>query len=47
MAAFRALVKQYHPDFQHGRGQELRELAEHKTKLLNWAKDAALNMSRA
>jgi hypothetical protein len=47
MAAYRELVKQYHPDFQHGRGPELRELAEYKTQLLNWAKDAALKMSRA
>jgi len=30
LAAYRELVKQYHPDFQHGRGPELKELAEHK-----------------
>jgi hypothetical protein len=40
-------VKQYHPDFLHGRGPELLELAEYKTQLLNWAKDAALKMARA
>jgi DnaJ like chaperone protein len=46
LAAYRELVKQYHPDFQQGRGPELKELAEHKTQLLNWAKEAALKLAR-
>jgi hypothetical protein len=40
--AYRELIKQYHPDFQHDRGQKLRELAEHESQLLNWAKEEAL-----
>jgi hypothetical protein len=42
MAAYRELIKQYHPDFQQSRGPKLRELAEHESQLLNWAKDEAL-----
>jgi hypothetical protein len=42
VAAYRELVKQYHPDFQQNRGLKLRKLAEHETQLLNWAKEEAL-----
>jgi hypothetical protein len=42
MAAYRELIKQYHPDFQQNRGPKLRELAERESQLLNWAKDEAL-----
>jgi hypothetical protein len=42
MAAYRELIKQYHPDFQQNRGPKLRELAEQESQLLNWAKDEAL-----
>ena len=42
MAAYRELIKQYHPDFQENRGAKLRQLAEHESQLLNWAKEEAL-----
>jgi DnaJ-domain-containing protein 1 len=42
MAAYRDLIKQYHPDFQQSRGPKLRELAERESQLLNWTKEEAL-----
>lgn len=40
-AAYRAAIKQYHPDFVANLGPELRDLAEKKTKELNTAYDTA------
>jgi DnaJ domain len=42
ISAYRELIKQYHPDYQQGRGPKLREFAEHESQLLNWAKEEAL-----
>lgn len=36
-AAYRNLIKQYHPDRMEGMGQELRELADKRTKEINQA----------
>ena len=47
MAAWRHLVKLYHPDFEQNRGSELKNLAERKTKLINWAKDEALGYCKS
>ena len=47
MAAWRHLVKLYHPDFEQNRGSELKDLAERKTKLINWAKDEALGYCKS
>jgi hypothetical protein len=42
MAAYRGLIKQYHPDFQQNRGAKLKQVAENESQLLNWAKEEAL-----
>ncbi len=36
------LQKKYHPDFQQNRGPKLKQLAEHESQLLNWARDELL-----
>jgi hypothetical protein len=41
-AAYRRLVRQYHPDFLQERGDELKQLADRKMKEINWAKEVAL-----
>jgi hypothetical protein len=41
-AAYRKLVRQYHPDFLQERGDELKQLADRKMKEINWAKEEAL-----
>lgn len=41
-AAYHKLVRQYHPDVQETRGSRMKELAESKTKILNWAREEAL-----
>ncbi|WP_083823003.1 J domain-containing protein [Actimicrobium sp. CCI2.3] len=40
--AYRSLIRQYHPDKVATLGQELRELAERKSKVINQAYSDAL-----
>lgn len=44
VAAYKRKIRQYHPDLVARMGHELRELAEHKSRQINAAYDAALKL---
>ena len=44
VVAYKRKIRQYHPDLVAQMGSELRELAEHKSRQINAAYDAALKL---